>query len=117
MHWDAQHLLLDWQPSQRTDFSRPVSFTLAIALPHAGAGLNYWDFEWTTGAAVPPEMMRQFIGRMPAHFINYWVGELVINSGRLMHQIAPAKNIQPEDERITLQGHALFSDGCWKLYW
>ena len=75
-------------------------------------GLNDWDFEWTTDAAVLPEMMRRFIGSMPAHFINYCVGELVINSGRLMHQIAPANNIQPEDERITLQGHALFSDGC-----
>ena len=115
MHWDAQHLLLDWAPSPRTDFSRPVSFTLAIALPTAGAGLNYWDCEWRTDAAITVASQRQLIGRMPLRYLDYRVGELVIHSGRLVHQIAPARNLQAGDERITLQGHALYSDGAWKL--
>lgn len=117
VHWDAQHLLLDWPPPPRTDFGRPVSFTLAIALPKAGAGLNYWEFEWGEDVAIPPDAVRELVGRMPMHFLEYRVGELVIHSGRLVHQIAPGKDLQPDDERITLQGHALFSDGRWKLYW
>jgi hypothetical protein len=115
VHWDAQHLALDW--SSQTDFARPVSFTLPITLPSKGAGLNYWDYEWQPDVPADAVNLKQILSALPTHNIEYAVGEMVVHSGRLLHQIAPAHEYQPQDERITLQGHALLSQGDWKLYW
>jgi len=35
----------------------------------------------------------------------------------MLHQIAPAKDMKPNDERITLQGHGLICDGILRVYW
>jgi hypothetical protein len=34
-----------------------------------------------------------------------------------MHQIGEIDEVFPDDERVTLQGHALCQHGEWKLYW
>lgn len=115
VHWDAQQLLIQWPP--QTDFSKPVSFTLSVALPKHGAGLRYWDFEWQKNLAIGREAVEEVVSRLPSQYLEYAVGEMVVHSGRLLHQIAPANHYDPSDKRITLQGHALFSEGEWKLYW
>jgi len=47
----------------------------------------------------------------------YQPGTLVLHSGHMLHQIAPVPSVEPDDERIALQGHGIFYDGGWKLYW
>jgi hypothetical protein len=47
----------------------------------------------------------------------YTPGAIALHSGHLMHQIGEIDEVAPGDERVTLQGHALFHKGEWKLYW
>jgi hypothetical protein len=42
---------------------------------------------------------------------------MMLHSGHILHQIAPVAETDPEDERITLQGHGLYCAGTWFLYW
>ncbi|MCP5507982.1 MAG: hypothetical protein H7A37_06755 [Chlamydiales bacterium] len=55
--------------------------------------------------------------KAPVHYLPYEEGKILIHDGLTLHQIAPAEKMQPDDERITLQGHALFCDGAWRLHW
>jgi hypothetical protein len=45
------------------------------------------------------------------------VGGMALHSGFNYHQVAPMQNAQPDDVRITFQGHGLFCQGSWQLYW
>ena len=47
----------------------------------------------------------------------YTPGHLAVHSGHQLHQMAPAHDPQPTDERITMQAHALPVDGQWVIYW
>jgi hypothetical protein len=47
----------------------------------------------------------------------YRVGELVMHSGHMLHQAAPAPIIHPDERRITLQGHGIRAGGRMYLYW
>ncbi len=117
IHCDLQYELVNWESKDKTDFTQPISFTLAISLPKFGAGLNIWDLTHQEVIGIPESDFKQLINSRNKSFCPYKVGQLVIHSGHTVHQIAPAKNIQPNDERITLQGHGLFSQGSWQLYW
>ncbi len=116
VHFDLQYRLHDWR-GLSIDRDHPISFTLAIALPQHGGGLRTWDVSLTerrTRADESPEELAQ--GR-EAVFHAYRCGHLALHSGHLMHQIAPGIDLQPQDERITLQGHGVYADGLWRLYW
>lgn len=116
VHFDAQYLQHDWQ-GQLVDLDHLISFTLAIRLPRHGGGLNVWDIsyaEWLACAGeTPGELAR---GHTPAYHA-YQRGHMALHSGHLMHQIAPGIDLQPDDERITLQGHGVRVAGVWQLYW
>src|ERR1043166_937208 len=43
IHCDTQYRLLDWTGVERADYDHPMSFTLSIALPQCGGGLNLWE--------------------------------------------------------------------------
>ena len=47
------------------------------------------------------------------------MGVMAIHSGHLFHQIAPFVDPLPDDERLTLQAHALpVNEGeRWIVYW
>lgn len=66
---------------------------------------------------LPGWEIQQVIKSRAKRFYPYQVGQLIIHSGHTIHQAAPGKNLQPDDERITLQGHGIFSQGSWQLYW
>ena len=51
IHFDLQYLSVPWPDVARSDHSRPLSFTLPIALPRAGGGLNTWDLSFEEQAA------------------------------------------------------------------
>ena len=114
VHYDLQYKLIDWQDS--ADFTNPISFTLAIALPQFGGGLNMWKINYSE-TLNNQALIEQLTASSPPNFYPYELGSLVIHSGHILHQISPCINIQPNDERITLQGHAIFNKGSWQLYW
>ncbi len=116
VHCDLQYKLVNWE-SPQTNFNQPISFTLAISLPKFGGGLNIWEVRHQEIVETPHSEIQQLIKSKHKRFYPYQVGQLIIHSGHTIHQAAPAKNIQPDDERITLQGHGIFSQGSWQLYW
>lgn len=118
IHFDLQFAGVDWPDDERVDFSRPVSCTLAVRLPRAGAGLRTWNVTRAEHDAMRPED-RGRIGRERAPtYVPYRAGELICHSGLLLHQMAPASgDIRPDDMRVTLQGHALPGRTGYWLYW
>lgn len=108
IHWDLQHLCHSsfWLRYDKVEWKYPLSFTLALQLPAAGGGLQFWPD--CTNASLATSSAAQSI--------NYCVGNMVIFMLPLLHQIAPVKTLSPTDRRITLQGHGLRCDGVWRLY-
>lgn len=50
-------------------------------------------------------------------YVPYESGEMVIHSGHTLHQVAPSPRVDPDDERLTLQGHGVWRDRRRLLYW
>lgn len=117
IHFDLQFESHNWDKYNEVDFENPVSFTCAITLPHAGGGLNYWDIHYSDAKEMDESELARFVAFTEKHYLPYAVGKIVVHHGMLMHQIAPAKDLTPEDERITLQGHGLLADNEIRLYW
>ena len=118
LHFDRQYEHLDWSGLGDIDFDQQLSYTLSVALPRRGAGLLVWNVNDLELRGLDDEekkeVMRQ--NRTPA-LHPYRVGGLAIHSGHQLHQIAPMKQMAADDERITVQGHALPAAGRWILYW
>ncbi|WP_427162567.1 ATP-grasp domain-containing protein [Aliinostoc sp. HNIBRCY26] len=121
VHFDLQYQNLNWQDKENIDFQRTISFTLPIKLPHLGGGLNVWDLtydEYINGRDPnylgDVEVMKRFRNKT-VHPYN--IGKIVVHGGHSLHQIAAIAQVYPGDERITLQGHGVFHNGQWLLYW
>jgi hypothetical protein len=117
IHMDLQYKSLDWSLPEPLDSYPLISFTLAISLPKSGGGLNLWDRHYQEVNELSQVEFSNLILASKKTFCNYQAGTMIIHSGHQVHQIAPAKNIISSDMRITLQGHALFFDNTWHLYW
>lgn len=115
-HFDRQYECIEWPGADLIDFNAAISVTLPIRLPAQGGGLRVWDLNLFEIQATTPELARERAAKAPSRTHAYTVGELVCHRGHLLHQIAPWVS-QPDDERITLQGHGLYFDGAWQLYW
>lgn len=115
IHFDIQYEHLKWE-YEKVDFDHPISFTCPVALPESSGGLNYWDIG-EESKDLSREKIAALVKTMEPHYFPYHLGKLVVHHGLTLHQIAPSKNMQPSDERITLQGHGLFCDGIMRLYW
>lgn len=116
IHFDLQYLNLEWDGGR--DLSRPVSFTLPVRLPRAGAGLNTWNIAKPEYDAMTPGQRERIGDDHPPDRVPYEEGVLVCHSGTLLHQIAPASRpMDPDDMRVTLQGHALPGEGGYRVYW
>lgn len=123
VHFDLQYLR-HWERAGvgSADYSRPLSFTLALQLPRRGGGLNVWDvsyerymrFRERVGGSVQPSDVAALVPPMRHPYVT---GTLSLHSGHQLHQIGEVDRVDPDDRRITLQGHALRVDGMWKLYW
>jgi hypothetical protein len=104
---------LNWEPAGSADFSTTMSFTLPIASPSKGSGLNIWDVT---------QLPDQQIGRTDAlnqdkaHYQSYGIGVATIHDGKHYHQMCIATEWTPSDERITLQGHGLMQNGSLIIY-
>ncbi len=118
VHFDLQYQEIDWSPFGEVDFQRQMSITLAIRLPKMGGGLRLWSLDHETAEKLSFDERKAVMeDQRKAEFIAYQEGALVIHSGHLLHQIAPATSMTDDDQRITLQAHALPVDGKWLLYW
>lgn len=117
IHCDLQHLLLDWGPVDQVDLEKPLSFTLSISLPKSGAGLNVWDIHQNELLGLTPTQKQTLLHSRNCQRISYQAGGMLIHSGLSVHQIASIKDAIAGDERITLQGHAIFARGAWQIYW
>lgn len=116
IHVDTPHLTVDWRTIKNIDFSNPISFTLSITIPQAGAGLHTWDLHIDeTKNLSETELMNLFKSR-EKRLHPYKTGNMILHSGLHYHQVAPIK-AQPGEARITLQGHGIFGEGSWQLYW
>ncbi|THD72520.1 MAG: hypothetical protein E7813_03915 [Bradyrhizobium sp.] len=76
IHCDLQYERLDWAGISAPDFSNPLSFTLSIALPAAGGGLNIWNIQHADmhGLSIPE--LRALFHAHPGSYEPYRVGEL-----------------------------------------
>ena len=92
-----------------------VGITLSLALPKGGAGLRVWHQISPEQAVTGPSLIEQTTGLEPTHHA-YAVGRMVIHDGHSIHQIAPFVGLGDGDERITLQGHAIFGAQGWLAY-
>jgi hypothetical protein len=117
IHADAHFALLDWNKLPAPDFKNPISFTVALRVPSEGAGLDLWDIDYCQIRHSSPEDKRALFERSPFNKIPYVEGKLVVVKGLPMHRMSPFGNTQPCDERITLQGHGLWTGDHWLLYW
>jgi hypothetical protein len=122
-HFDLQHEYIPWaQWYANVDLANTLSFTLPLNLPSRGGGLMYWPDLTVTS-------MREYIRtdrfgdivtaahRTLATALRYTIGNLVLHDGHTLHQMAGVSGISVTDERITLQGHGVFAEGAWRLYW
>jgi hypothetical protein len=116
IHIDTQYSFHDWS-GYDADLSNPISFTVSIALPSSGGGLNTWDISKAEMAVRSKESFREVLRTRPIVYHGYQRGHMALHSGHLLHQAAPGKDLTPSDERITVQGHGMLVDGVWELYW
>ncbi|MDH7975197.1 hypothetical protein QH494_23685 [Sphingomonas sp. AR_OL41] len=118
-HFDLQFRSLRW-PFAATP-SEVVSFTLAIELPAAGGGLDYWNFTEDDLARVQRlgrSTDMALIGRTKPHMRHpYRIGYMTVQVAPVMHRIAAIPSTSPGDHRITLQGHSMRRGEELVLYW
>lgn len=121
VHFDLQYQRLGWLADGGVDYDRPISFTLPVRLPAGGGGVNIWNLHYREveelSARGVPVDIHELKDERECEYYAYGLGCLVIHSGHFVHQIAPVEQVEPGDERITLQGHALRCGGRWVLYW
>jgi hypothetical protein len=117
IHCDSQHELIDWSGCGEPDFREVASFTLALALPRQGGGLNVFDVHRDELQGLDPAALARRVRASPMTYHPYRVGAMVLHSGHLMHQAAPGRDIRPDERRITLQGHCLRAGERWYAYW
>ena len=115
-HFDLQFQKVNW-PYASVDIEHPVSFTAAIILPSHGGGLYYWDIFYKDHIHAHGKELEKLAAEKERHYYPYEAGKLIVHDGLFLHQIAPGKDLQPQDERLTLQGHGLICDGALHVYW
>ena len=119
-HFDLQYEAIDWSGIGEPQPERQLSITVPIRVPAAGASLRVWDVTWEQVRDADQESRRRLAAaNRQARNHSYRMGVVAIHSGHLFHQIAPFVDPLPDDERLTLQAHALpVNDGeRWIVYW
>ena len=117
IHCDSQYELIDWAGCGEPDFASVGSFTLALSLPRYGGGLNVFDVHRRDSSGLGAAQFAARVRTAKVTYHPYRAGSIVLHSGHLMHQAAPGRDLQPEERRITLQGHFLRAGERWFAYW
>ena len=126
-HCDFHHYLLDWS-KYGVDFQPEdnLSFTVSIKLPKSGGGLYMWDVtypyekEAKSNLSYEQHRDRMYGTELPdkdkTHF-HYEEGHIFFHSGNKYHQVAPIEVMENDDERLTMQGHAVRDKDTFYLFW
>lgn len=118
MHYDMQYDQIDWTNWGVPDRDQQLSLTVTIALPASGGGLLVWNINRLAIEKMADDERRAHMAaNRNAVFHPYTVGHLAMHTGHQLHQIAPTRDVQATDQRITMQAHALPVDGRWLIYW
>jgi hypothetical protein len=111
IHFDLQYQRLLALP-RYARATGTVSFTLPLRLPAAGSSLRVWP------ARYPEDSGRlAAIRQTEPEIVPYHVGQAIVHSGHVLHQIGVTPSVRPDETRITLQGHGLVVDEQLVLYW
>jgi hypothetical protein len=116
IHVDSAHLAVGLPEFSDGGKLPTLSFTLAIALPKTGAGLRIWPLTTADTQALDEHEKLALLQATPYHSEVYQCGKLFLHSGDFYHQ-ARGLPIDPDDYRITLQGHAAWWRQRWRLFW
>ncbi|MFZ0269321.1 hypothetical protein [Caulobacter sp.] len=119
VHFDGQYQYLPW--GRPLDLVPPLSFTMPVALPEIGGGLDVWnltpnDVRRANDLGMDTDVDR-IKDRKHKTFHPYTPGVVALHSGLLLHRIGDVGPLGPGDHRITLQGHGVRLDGAWLLHW
>jgi hypothetical protein len=99
-HYDQ----LAWQVPYFVEHTAEVhgilNFTLPLAVPSGGTGMDLVDKDAATEAHVP-----------------YRPGLLLFNEREVLHRIGPSSCLRPGERRLTLQGHGVLFRGRVLLFW
>ena len=118
VHVDGQFADTGGYGLTEVDLHRQYSMTLALRLPQSGGGLKVWPINGINLSGADSTRLAAVSQSKPkAVHHGYKVGSMALHSGALIHQIAPMKQLQPGDERLTLQAHTVWADGRWLVYW
>lgn len=122
LHFDLQFDRIGLARIASVEHTECLSFTLPITLPKGGGGLDYWNVSFhdmNKNARIGHSCsLEAECGSKEKLTVKYVPGKLVVHSGLLAHRIAGSPDVQPQDYRITLQGHALlWRHQHWVIYW
>jgi hypothetical protein len=126
-HCDFHHYLLDWK-KYGIDFDpkENLSFTASIKLPKSGGGIYMWDktYDYETerlkNLSYEQHRDQMYNIELPDEertYFQYELGKIFFHSGNRYHQVAEVREMENDDERITLQGHAVKADNTLYLFW
>lgn len=115
-HFDLQYQKFKRRYDQ-VDLEHPISFTCLIGAPKSGSGIYYWNITREEAQNLSNAELEALKAEREKIYFPYKLGALVVHHSIFLHQIAPSKDSQTEDYRITLQGHGLLCDQVMRLYW
>ncbi|RKP46823.1 hypothetical protein [Trinickia fusca] len=116
IHVDTAHRALGLAPGPSGNGHATFSFTLPLGLPRAGAGLRLWSLRCDDVAHLDSACQQQRLQVAPARHIAYRPGTLFLHAGDRFHQ-ARGLPVAHGEYRITLQGHAVWLNQAWRLFW
>jgi len=93
-----------------------LSFTLPIEQPSSGACLAVWPFRYADAVRLGSAACA-YAAQHPWQRVAYEPGRIVVHDGHVLHAIGPKANADPNEYRITLQGHGIRVPAGWMLYW
>jgi hypothetical protein len=116
-HFDIQYI---W-----AGFDEPVldvvSVTVPIQVPAAGTSLEYWEVDFAGYERLFRENEMDELAdaerRFPMREVRYEPGRACLMRGLPLHRIGTTPAVDPDDHRITLQGHAVLLGERWVAYW
>lgn len=115
-HVDLQYKLLDWG-DLKFDEKDCISFTVYARMPSSGGGLYLWNYTFGDLGHLPEPERQDKLADEDYEYRKFEQGQFVIHDGLNFHQIAAMEDVKDGDERVSLQGHAILSDGNYFLYW
>ena len=117
-HIDLQYKIIEWQENE-IDPNKSLSFTLYLKLPKNGGGVYYWDLFKEDLDAYNLTKKEEIIHQHERKLKLFQEGDLFVHNGHQYHQIAPFFDIEENDQRISLQGHAIYAKNLDKylVHW